>query len=301
MIIQAINVSIIYKKALKKSSIIALDNFNLSVNRGDIYGILGPNGAGKSTAMYAMLGLLKCDKGEVKILGQNPYPGSSIFNEISYLPEEPVYHNYLTVKEALAYYSNLYLKNQNNKKIEELIDYFDLKGFENLKLEKCSKGMKQKIGIIQCLLSQPKILFLDEPTRGLDPITTKKFRELLLKLNREGATIIINSHQLSEVETLCNKVIILNKGKVIKEDEINNILRYETEKYQVQFRTIYNLPDYIDIKLKTDTIIKGEIPTDKISDFISLLNNNNSTLYELFLKKRSLEDYIYDLLEKNEQ
>lgn len=298
MIVQAKNVSIIYKKALKKSAIIALDDFSITINEGDIYGILGPNGAGKTTAMHAMLGLLRCDKGEIYILGKRPSPGSEIFNEISYLPEEPVYHNYLTIKEALLYYSQLYNNSRNSKAIQEYIEYFDLKGFENLKLEKCSKGMKQKVGLIQCLLSKKKILFLDEPTRGLDPITAKKFRDLLLGLNREGSTIIINSHLLSEVESLCNRVVILNKGKVIKEDEINNLIRFDTEKYQVEFSRTNTLPNYIDIKIMTESTIKGFIPTSKIQDFIIFLKETGSTLYEISLRKRSLEDYIFELIEK---
>ena len=302
MIVEAQNIAVIYKRALKRMHITALADFSLVIQDKDIYGILGPNGAGKTTAMHVMLGLLRPDKGKVRVMGQEPYPGSKLFRDVAYVPEEPVYHPYLTVSEAIDYYYRLYHKGYESKKIKELIEFVDLKGFEHLRLQKCSKGMKQKVGLVQCLIGEPKVLFLDEPTRGLDPLTVKKFREVLLELNKKGATIILNSHVLSEIEMMCNRIAILDKGKVAKEGELNDLVRYDVDRYHVEFSTVDAMPDFLEIKCKTDTAVKGEIPVRKFQDFIAFITESKSTLFEITLKKQSLEEYLFNVIsaKKNE-
>ncbi len=294
--IRAENISVSFKKGFLKDRIKALDGFSVSVEEGDIFALLGPNGAGKSTAMYCFLGLIQPDSGSISLSGKRPFPGSEIFKDIAYLPEEPHYHLYLTVEEAVGYYASLYGTGISRKRVDEAIERVGLAEFRDLRLSKCSKGMKQKVGITQCLINNPKILFLDEPTRGLDPIAVKEFRDILIEMNKNGATIILNSHILSEIEMICNRVAIMNRGKVIAQDELNRLRSFDIETYEVEFDVSNNLPVYIDVKIKTQTTIKAEIPVDKLREFIEFTDSSGLKLYGCSLKKVTLEDAFFNIL-----
>ena len=294
--IRAENVTVSFKRGFLKKRLKALDGFSLAVQEGDIFGLLGPNGAGKSTAMYGFLGLIPPDSGDISVFGRKPYPGSDLFKEIAYLPEEPHYHMYLTVEEAVSYYAALYGNGINRRRVDEAIERVGLSEFRDLKLSKCSKGMKQKVGIAQCLVNTPKVLFLDEPTRGLDPLTVKEFRDILIGMNKAGATILLNSHVLSEVEMICNRVAIMDKGKVIAQDELNHLRSFDLETYVIEFAATGSLPDYVDTKIRTADTIKAEIPVGRLPDFIRFTEEAGLRLYECSLKKHSLEEAFFTLL-----
>jgi len=295
-IIKAENVSLSFRRGLFKKRLKALEDLSLSVHEGDIFALLGPNGAGKSTAMYCFLGLIQPDSGNISVFGRKPYPGSDIFKDIAYLPEEPHYHMYLTVREAVNYYAALYENGISSKKVDEAIERVGLSEFRDLKLSKCSKGMKQKAGIAQCLVNNSKILFLDEPTRGLDPITVKEFRDILMDMNRNGATIVLNSHVLSEIEVICNRVAIINKGKVIVQDELRHLRNLDLETYTVEFGITESLPEYVAVKMKTAETIRAEIPISKLPEFMRFTQDSSLKLYECSLKKASLEDAFFNIL-----
>lgn len=297
--IKAENVSIVFKRGVGRKKIKALDGFSVSVEKGDIFALLGPNGAGKSTAMYGFLGLIQPDAGSISVFGRRPFPGAAMFSEIAYLPEEPHYHLYLTVEEAVTYYAGLYGKGIDRQKIAGAIERVGMSEFSDMRLSKCSKGMKQKVGIAQCLINTPEIVFLDEPTRGLDPVTAKEFRDILVEMNNKGATIILNSHVLSEIEMICNRVAIMNKGRVIVQDELNHLRSLNLETYKVEFRTSDNVPDYISVVTRTEDTIKGEIPTEKFMDFIRYADEAGLKVYECSLKKTSLEDAFFSVLKVN--
>lgn len=299
--VKADNASVSFKRGFLKKKLKALDGFTLSVREGDIFGLLGPNGAGKSTAMYCFLGLLQPDSGNISVFGKRPYPGADMFRHVAYLPEEPHYHMYLTVEEAVSYYASLYGNNIGRKKVYDAIDRVRLSEFRDLKLSKCSKGMKQKVGIAQCLVNNPKIVFLDEPTRGLDPVTVKDFRDILIEMNKKGATIILNSHVLSEIETICNRVGIMNRGKVIAQDELNNLRSFNLETYSVEFVTAEQLPSFINIKIKTADTVKAEIPADRLMDFMQFAEKSGIKIYECSLKKVTLEDAFFNILKGKNQ
>ncbi|HAM52200.1 MAG TPA: hypothetical protein DCP92_16470 [Nitrospiraceae bacterium] len=294
--IKAENVCLSFRRGFFKEKLKALDDLSLSVHEGDFFALLGPNGAGKSTAMYCFLRLIQPDSGNISVRGNKPYPGSDIFKDIAYLPEEAHYPMYLTVEEAVYYYAALYGNGISPKKIDESIEKVGISEFRDLKLSKCSKGMKQKVGIAQCLLNNPKILFLDEPTRGLDPITVKEFRDILVDMNRNGATIILNSHVLSEIEMVCNRVAIINKGKVIVQDELKHLRNLDLETYVVEFTITDSVPKYVDVKMSTADTIKADIPTEKLSEFIRFAQESGLKLYECSLKKVSLEDAFFNIL-----
>jgi len=297
--IKADSVSVYFKRGLFKKKITALDGFNITIDKGDIFALLGPNGAGKSTAMYCFLGLIKPDSGSVTIHGVAPKPGSPIFENISYLPEEPHYHLYLTVEEAVRYYASLYKEDISETRITEVIEKVGLEKFRDLRMNKCSKGMKQKVGIATCMLKKSDIVFLDEPTRGLDPIMVKEFRDILLELARQGSTIVLNSHILSEVEMVCTKVAIIDKGKVVAQDDLKNLMKFDLENYSVEFDAAETLPEYITGVTRTGKIAKGTIPTEKFNEFFRFTQGKNLKIYECALKKLSLEDSFFDILGEN--
>lgn len=298
--ITADNVTVAFKKGVLGNKLLALDGFSLSVGEGDVFALLGPNGAGKSTAMYCFLGLIQPDRGNVTVCGERPVPGSALFREVAYLPEEPHYHLYLTVREAVTYYAALYGEKASKMQVDEAIERVGLKEHGDLRLSKCSKGMKQKVGIAQCLINTPRLVFLDEPTRGLDPVTVRDFREIILDMNKRGATIVINSHVLSEIETVCTRVAIMEKGRVIKLDDMNSLRRLDQETYRVEFSAVPQVPEYVTQLSRNAEIVKGEIPAANLGEFIRFAEGAKAKVYECSLKKVSLEDAFFAVLEKEE-
>jgi ABC-type multidrug transport system ATPase subunit len=218
--IETTNLTVTYRRAFRRAPFTAIDRLNLQIPEGEFFALLGENGAGKSTLMYCMLGLLRPTSGDVRVMGSTPKPGAAMFADIGYLPEEPHYHAYLTVGEAVSYYSALSGRPVAKERIDTLLERLGLQEHRNLLISRCSKGMKQKVGIAQCVLHTPRLLFLDEPMRGLDPSAVHLFRDLLLELNRGGSTIVMNSHLLSEVELVASRVAIIAKGRLLANDSV---------------------------------------------------------------------------------
>jgi ABC-2 type transport system ATP-binding protein len=160
--------------------------------------------------------------------------------------------------------------------------------------------MKQKVGIAQCLINTPRLVFLDEPTRGLDPGTVRDFREIILDMNRKGATIVINSHVLSEIETLCNRVAIMDKGRVVRLDDMNSLRTLDQETYRVEFSPVPGLPDYVVQLSGNATTVKGEIPAPCLGEFVRFTETAGARIYECSLKRVTLEDAFFEVLEKGE-
>jgi ABC-2 type transport system ATP-binding protein len=292
------NVTVIFKRGFLKRKILALNGFSIHIRRGDVFGLVGPNGAGKSTAMYTFLGLIKPDRGEVRLFGERPEPGSTIYNQIAYVPEDPHYHLYLTVEEAVRYYAALYSDPVPESRIQGAIARMGLGEFRDLRLEKCSKGMKQKAGLAICLISDPELVFLDEPTRGLDPITVKDFRDIILEMNKKGTTFVINSHVLSEVEMICNRVAIMDRGKVVVQDEMAHLLKYDQEVYEVDLALTDAPPPFLTVKQQGEGRLKGEVPGASLRDFLRFIEERNLKLYECSLKKATLEEAFFKTIRK---
>ena len=208
-----------FRNGWRRKATTAVDDLTLSIREGEFFALLGPNGAGKSTTLYCMLGLLKPTAGSVRLFGQTPRPGTPMFADLAYLPEEPHYHDYLTVEEAVTYYASLYGSRPSVDRLSAALERLGLAPARHLRVSKCSKGMKQKVGIAQCLLHEPKLLLLDEPMRGLDPVTVKEFRDVLVDLNAHGVTIVMNSHMLAEVQLVATRAAVLDRGRLVAVDD----------------------------------------------------------------------------------
>jgi ABC-type multidrug transport system ATPase subunit len=295
-VIAAEDVHVHFRRGLIGTSIRALDGLSLKVREGEFFALVGQNGAGKSTAMYSFLGLLRLTSGRVRLMGGAPELGSAVFSGVGYLPEEPHYDLYLTVEEALRYYGSLYRRRISKAEIISVLDRLGMGQFRDLQLSKCSKGMKQKLGIAQCLIHDVRVLFLDEPTRGLDPIVVMTFREILREIHRRGTTVIMNTHVLSEVEMLATRVAILERGRLIAEDSLEHLLRTEQAFYQVAFEPNGSTPEYLLSAERRGETLHGVIPADRLFDFMQFTRNTGARLVECSLKKVSLEESFMKIL-----
>jgi len=207
-------------------SLTAVNKLNLKVQKNTIHGFLGPNGAGKTTTIKVLVGLLKPTSGSVKVLGQEVHvdDADSRLN-IGFMPELPKFPKHLKGAELLDIYGRMYGMTQQERadQIPKLIDLVGLKGREHDLIAKYSKGMQQRIGIAQALLSNPELVILDEPSIGLDPVGMMEVRELVKVISREGVTVFLSSHLLFEVEQMCDHVTIINQGSMLASDSIQNV------------------------------------------------------------------------------
>jgi ABC-2 type transport system ATP-binding protein len=294
--IRAQNLHVSFRRSFRRRRIQALQGFELEVERGDVFALLGPNGAGKSTAMYCFLGLIRPEKGSVSVLGRTPTPGSSMFQRIGYLPEEPHYHLYLTVREAVAYYGALGLDPLPQARIDDAIDRVNLGGAADLRLSKCSKGMRQKAGLAACLLRPVDLLLMDEPTRGLDPMTVSLLRSILLELNARGTTVVINSHVLSEVEAVCTRAAIIDDGRVVIQDRLDAITEVNQQRYTVDLDLEGEPPAFVDLVHRNGRSLRGEIDAADLERLVAWVGANDAMLRACAHKRVSLEQAFMTIL-----
>jgi ABC-2 type transport system ATP-binding protein len=199
-----------------------VDALNLEVEEGEIFGFLGPNGAGKTTTIKMLLGIIYPTSGEGYVLGKE-IGDIEVHKMISYLPERPYYYEHMTGMELLKFYGALF-GIHDTAKFDALLEKVNLHRDKSKTISQYSKGMQQRIGLAQSLINDPRLLFLDEPTGGLDPIAHREIRDLILSFRDEGRTVFISSHELSEVELICDRVAIINHGKIVAQGKLTDLL-----------------------------------------------------------------------------
>ncbi len=205
----------VFKDFWGRSKAKAVNNVNFEVRRGEVFGLLGPNGSGKSTTIKMLLGLLYPTKGHIEVFGHSPRHVATK-SRIGYLPEESYLYKYLDSAETLDFFGNLFNLNklERKKRIEQLIDMVGLKNATSRQVGEFSKGMQRRIGLAQALINDPDLVILDEPTSGLDPIGCREIKDLIKALANRGKTVILSSHLLSDVEDVCDRVVIYYGGRV---------------------------------------------------------------------------------------
>jgi len=193
----------------------AVDNVDFDVRRGEVFGLLGPNGSGKSTTVKLLLGLLYPTKGHIEVFGHSPRHVQTK-SRIGYLPEESYLYRYLNSRETLDFFGNLFQlgKGERDSRAEQLLEMVGLSQTRMRAVGEFSKGMQRRIGLAQALINDPDLIILDEPTSGLDPIGCREVKDLILALARRGKTVILSSHLLSDVEDVCDRVVIYYGGKI---------------------------------------------------------------------------------------
>ncbi|MCB2153997.1 ABC transporter ATP-binding protein [bacterium] len=220
---------------LKDRKRVALENLNLQVEEGQIFGLLGPNGAGKTTTIKILMGLHFPTAGSATIMGR-PLGDVSSKAQIGFLPENPFFYDYLTGQEFLDFYGQLYGMDRaaRRRRIPELLEQVGLEDSGNVPLRGYSKGMLQRVGLAQALLNDPKLVILDEPQSGLDPFGRKEVRDLILRLKEAGKTVMFSSHILGDAEMICDRVGILNQGKLIAEGQLSELLSTRVIAYEME-------------------------------------------------------------------
>src|SRR3984957_1471792 len=203
----------------------AVDNVNFEIRRGEVFGLLGPNGSGKSTTVKMLLGLLYPTKGHIEVFNHSPRHVATK-SRIGYLPEESYLYRYLNSHETLDFFGNLFRlpSGERDKRAEQLLEMVGLSQTRTRAVGEFSKGMQRRIGLAQALINDPDLVILDEPTAGLDPIGCREVKDLILALARRGKTVILSSHLLSDVEDVCDRVVIYYGGRVHAMGTLNELL-----------------------------------------------------------------------------
>jgi ABC-2 type transport system ATP-binding protein len=259
-----------------------IEDVSFKINKGEIYGFIGPNGSGKSTTIRTIMGLINKTSGEIFINGKKDIDKSII----GYLPSEINLYDDMTIKQIFDFHE-LYFDKNLKKRRKELVNL--LKIDESKKIEDLSLGNLKKVGIILSLMHEPSILILDEPTSGLDPIMQNVFYNILLKEKEKGTTILYSSHVLSEVSNICDKVIFIKDGKIIKEDLIENIKKENYTYLKIKSKDINKIKKELDLKIykESDNEVVF-INNYDINKLIKILSKYN--LDYLLIEEVPLED-----------
>lgn len=237
----------------------AVDNANFEVRRGEIFGLLGPNGSGKSTTIKMLLGLLYPTKGHIEMFGHSPRHVKTKAR-IGYLPEESYLYKYLDSRETLDFFGNLFQlpPEQRDQRTEQLLEMVGLNQVRSRTVGEFSKGMQRRIGLAQALINDPDLVILDEPTAGMDPLGCREVKDLILALKNRGKTVILSSHLLSDVEDVCDRVVIYYGGKIQADGTLKELLT-ERDSIRVTFPSL--------AREKVEGIlgaIQREVPADRI-------------------------------------
>jgi ABC-2 type transport system ATP-binding protein len=264
----------VYKDFWGRPKVIALDDLNLTIHRGEVFGLLGPNGSGKSTTIKLLLGLIFPSRGTAHVLGE-PAGSARINEKIGFLPEESYLYRFLNGEETLYFYGRLFKISRKDlrHRVPELLDVVGLDAkARKRKLREYSKGMARRIGLAQALINDPDLILLDEPTTGLDPIGTREMKDLILSLKRKNKTVLLCSHLLADVQDVCDRITILYKG---------------------QMQTLGHVKDLVQVKDVTDIQTRGmtEPQIKEVRAFLDRMGirdaqvtHPTTTLEDLFLR-----------------
>lgn len=293
--------------------LVALNHFNLNVEEGEILGLLGPNGSGKSTSINCMLSLLTYDKGKISLFGKQMHPDAyDLKQQIGVVMQDVAVFDELSVYENIDYFCSLYIKNKAQRKamVEDAIALVGLEEFRKLRPKKLSGGLLRRLNIACGIAHKPKLIFLDEPTVAVDPQSRNRILENIKQLNREGATIIYTTHYMEEVEQLCSRIVIIDKGKTIAQgtkDELKEMIQTKEkitfEMAQLEDKVIQDLRSkeailrvhYSDPILEIDVAKADNI----LLDLLAYFKENHIVFSNMYSEKPTLNDVFLEITGKS--
>ena len=277
----------------------ALDNLDLNVGSGEVFGLLGHNGAGKTTTLKMLFRLVFPTSGTARILGKE-LNDVAVHQRIGYLPENPYFYDHLTPQELLNYSGRLFGlgKHDLRRRVDDLIARVGLAESRHIAIRKFSKGMVQRVGIAQALINDPDVVFLDEPMSGLDPLGRREVRDLVLQLREEKKTVFFSTHILSDAEMLCDRVAILNRGKLQGCGELREILRLGVSSTELVLENptealLNELRPFAASVVRTGERVRLQINEEaSANQILELALRSNARIVSLNPVKMSLEDYF---------
>jgi ABC-2 type transport system ATP-binding protein len=283
---------------------IVIDNLTFDVPQGEIFGFLGPNGAGKTTTIRMMVGLMKISDGEILIKGKNiKSEFSAAISHVGAIVENPEMYKYLTGYQNLVHFARM-VEGVTKERIDEVIKLVKVENRIHDKVKKYSLGMRQRLGVAQALLHRPSLLILDEPTNGLDPAGIRELRDYLRFLTRtERITVIVSSHLLTEMELMCDRVAILQKGKLVDVKPIQELIgshdgtqtyHMEVSSVEQALQIVKEMPGTKDVQIISDRL---EVVTnrDQIPEIINALMHEDIRVYSAQVVRQSLEDRFLEI------
>lgn len=299
--IQVENITKIFKSRSGEKRV--LDNFSFFVKKGSIVGFIGPNGAGKTTTIKIILDLIKLTSGRITLLGRE-HNQREIKQIIGYMPEKDVFYDDMYPLEFLVYFGTLsgMSKERARESAMNLLNVLGLNGALDTKIKNFSSGMKKKISFAQAIIHDPKILILDEPTANLDPLAQEQLLSIIKELQRRGATILISSHNIEELEKVIDSVVVINKGRLILDSPLEKLREASTHGIELNVSNAAKaasvLSNYKTNLIDRDTLIVDTLPQEK-NKIIRVLMDSNIQINSVSSRRQSLWDIILAILKQN--
>jgi ABC-2 type transport system ATP-binding protein len=282
---------------LKKRT--SLEGLNMQVEMGEVFGFIGPNGAGKSTTIKLLMGLIFPTEGDARILGK-PISDVEMHREIGYLPEQPYFYDYLTAAEVLDYFARFHDLSAADRKerVQKMLKKVGLETAGKIQLRKYSKGMLQRVGLAQAILHDPKVVILDEPMSGLDPVGRREVRDIILELKRDGQTVMFSTHVLSDAEMLCDRVGVIVGGKLRGTGAPGQLVEMKTQGMEV----LFELPGTSNSPLvakatRTGERYRLEVTEEELYAAIDQLRAAGARILAVSQVKATLEEFFMNLVE----
>jgi len=277
----------------------ALRSLDLEIHENEIFGYLGANGAGKTTTIKILVGLMYPTSGSAKILGRDISDVEARRN-IGYQPENPFFYEYLTASESLHFYGRLcgVPRAVRNKRVDELLELINVPGVRNMPVRQFSKGMRQRLGLAQALINDPKVLFLDEPLEGLDPMGRHQLREVITSLKEKGKTIFFSSHILSDVELICDRVGMLVRGELTAVGSLSSLLTSMLQYIEIAARdlppdALAKIQPLAERLVTRDSVVHFRVPDEESGkSALRIISSSGATLLSYIPHRESLEEYF---------
>jgi len=278
----------------------SLENLNLRVESGEVFGFLGPNGAGKSTTIKLLMRLIFPTSGRARILGKS-IEDVSTHQVVGYLPEQPYFYDYLTAAELLDYFARFHrlTASDRRERIEKMLKKVGLETAKRIQLRKYSKGMLQRVGMAQAILHQPEVVVLDEPMSGLDPLGRREVRDIILELKREGRTVLFSTHILSDAEMLCDRVGVIVGGKLRGVGTPGEMVGMRTQGMEILFEVEGAAKKFalMDRATRTGERYRVEVSEGELYGALNELNSVGARILSVAQIKPTLEDFFMHLVE----
>lgn len=281
----------------------SLENLSMQVEEGESFGFLGPNGAGKSTTIKLLMGIVFPTYGTARILGRS-VADVAMHKDIGYLPEQPYFYDYLTASELLDYLARFFGfgATERKERVSKMLKKVGLETAGKIQLRKYSKGMMQRVGLAQAILHDPKVVILDEPMSGLDPIGRHEVRDIILELKREGKTVLFSTHILTDAEMLCDKVAVIVGGKLQGVGKPDEIVGMKTKGMEILFEADANDSRSAAVRAKaakSGSRFALRVPEDSVYAAIEELRAAGAKIASVTQLKPTLEEYFMHLVEKD--